>query len=118
VHRHAPCKFTRAHTRSSLNLLAMAPVRATVTHGSAARRRSLVMLCASAVTAAGACSTTVRGGAPANAPTIQDVDVAGNHGVSDKDIVSGLATRGPEGLFYKTYRKLDPLAMEQDMSRI
>jgi len=89
-----------------------------VTHDSAARRRTLVILCAAAAVLAVGCSTTVRGGAPANAPTIQDVDIRGNHGVSDKDIVHGLATRGPEGIFWKTYRKLDPLAMEQDMSRI
>lgn len=86
-----------------------------MTHGSAARRRSLVAVLA---ICAGACSTTVRGGAPANAPTIKDVEIEGNHGVSDKDIVSGLATRGPSGLFWKTYRKLDVLAMEQDMARI
>ena len=77
------------------------------------------MLCASAVASAGACSTTVRGGAPANAPTIKDVEIKGADGVSEDDIESGLATRGPTGFFwYRTFRKLDPLAMEQDMSRI
>jgi translocation and assembly module TamA len=103
------------HGGSALNLLAMATVGATVTHGSAARRRTLVAL---AAIAAG-CSTTVRGGAPAGAPTIKKVVVEGNHGVSDKDIVSGLITRGPTGLpWRKTYRKLDRLAMEQDLTRI
>src|SRR5688500_15829386 len=53
VQRHAPCKFTRAHTSSSLNLLVMASVGATVTHGSAARRRTFVLLSAHAVLGAG-----------------------------------------------------------------
>ncbi|HEU5060899.1 MAG TPA: POTRA domain-containing protein, partial [Kofleriaceae bacterium] len=67
---------------------------------------------------AGACRTTIQGGAPPNAPTIQDVTFEGSDGVSEKDIESGLATRGPTGFFRKTYRKLDRLAMEQDVLRI
>ena len=90
-----------------------------MTHGSATRRRSLVALCALAVIGAGgACSTTVQGGAPPNAPTIKEVTIKGSGGVDGKDIEKGLATREPTGLIRKTYRKLDPLAMEQDISRI
>ncbi len=89
-----------------------------MTHGSAARRRTLVLVCALAATGAVACSTTVQGGAPPNAPTIKSVEIAGNQGVDDDDIEDGLMTRGPTGLLRKTYRKLDPLAMEQDISRI
>ena len=95
-----------------------------MTHGSAARRRTLVALCALAVIGAGACTTTIRGGAPSGAPTIKDVTIEGADGVSEGDIESGLATRGPSYFplrflpFRTTYRKLDRLAMEQDVSRI
>ena len=65
-----------------------------------------------------ACVSTVQGGAPADAPRITQVRVIGNHAVSDDDIVSGLATRPPEGMVRRVYRKLDRLAMEQDISRI
>ena len=89
-----------------------------MTHGSAARRRTLVVLSALAVLGAGACTKTIQGGAPPNAPTIKDVSFAGNKGVDDEDIEGGLMTRGPTGLIRRTYRKLDPLALEQDISRI
>jgi translocation and assembly module TamA len=68
--------------------------------------------------AAAACSTTIRGGAAADAPRIGEVTIAGNHEVKDGDIVEGLANRSPEGIFSKTYRRLDPLALEQDIARI
>ena len=68
--------------------------------------------------AAAGCSETIRGGAAADAPQIRDVSVAGNDGVDDDDIVDGLANRGPDGIFFRTYRRLDRLALEQDISRI
>ena len=81
-----------------------------------AHRRLLFSLVAACL--AGACVTTVQGGAPAGAPVVQDVVIAGAHGVSAGDITDGLATRGPQGLISKTYVRLDRLAMEQDLSRI
>ena len=93
-----------------------------MTHGSAARRRNLVLVCALASSCALACTTTMQGGAPAGAPTIKKVEIADNHGVGDDDIVDGLATQPPrrEGFLWlrKVFRKLDRLAMEQDVSRI
>lgn len=71
-----------------------------------------------ATSLAAACVTTVQGGAPAGAPRVNDVRIAGNRGVDDDDIVSGLVTQGPQGMFRVTYRRLDRLAMEQDLSRI
>lgn len=65
-----------------------------------------------------ACVRTVQGGAPPDAPRITLVRVVGNHRVSDHDIVSGLATRPPEGIVRRVYRRLDRLAMEQDISRV
>jgi outer membrane protein assembly factor BamA len=64
------------------------------------------------------CSTTIRGGAAADAPPIGEVSILGNSQVDDGDIVDGLANRSPEGIFRRTYRRLDPLALEQDIARI
>jgi translocation and assembly module TamA len=71
-----------------------------------------------AAVGAGGCSTTLQGAADANAPRIDDVEVWGNSQVDDDDIVEGLANRPPEGLFRKVYRRLDNLALEQDIARI
>jgi len=62
----------------------------------------------------------VQGGATSDAPTIAAVAVAGNNHVDEDDIVDGLANRPPEreNLFRKVYRRLDRLALEQDIARI
>lgn len=67
---------------------------------------------------ASGCVTTVQGGAPAGAPRVNEVRIAGNSGVDDDDIIEGLVTQGKQGWIRKTYRRLDRLAMEQDLSRI
>jgi translocation and assembly module TamA len=94
-----------------------------VTHGSAARRsKNVALVAALACIVAGACARTVQGGAPPNSPTVKDVTVDGASGVSEDDIVEGLATQPPKGFFFCVFncvsRKLDRLAMEQDVSRI
>ena len=76
---------------------------------------------AALVLAAAGCSTVIEGGASSSSPTIAAVAVAGNHQVDDDDIVDGLANRPPERelLFLrKVYRRLDRLALEQDIARI
>lgn len=80
---------------------------------------SVLALLAFALTGSG-CTSVVTGGAAADAPTIGEVAIAGNNQVDDDDIVDGLANRPPErdGIFRKVYRRLDRLALEQDISRI
>lgn len=80
------------------------------------QRRHLLYIAATSFLAA--CVTTVQGGAPAGAPRVEDVKVVGNRDVPADDITEGLAMRGPEGIFRRTYVRLDRLAMEQDLSRI
>ncbi len=82
-------------------------------------RGPILALLAFALTGSG-CSTVITGGAAANSPTIGEVAIAGNNQVDDDDIVDGLANRPPErdGLFRKVYRRLDRLALEQDIARI
>lgn len=67
---------------------------------------------------AGACSRTVTGSATPDSPRIDDVTIAGNDNVDDDDILDGLANRGPEGLLRRIYRRLDRLALEQDIARV
>ena len=80
---------------------------------------AVVALLACALTGS-ACTTVITGGAAANAPTIGEVAIAGNESVDEDDIVDGLANRPPErdGIFRKVYRRLDRLALEQDIARI
>jgi translocation and assembly module TamA len=83
------------------------------------RVRTVVRAAASIVALVGsACSTTIQGGAAADAPRIAGVSVSGNDEVDEDDITEGLANRGPEGILRRTYRRLDRLALEQDISRI
>jgi len=65
-----------------------------------------------------ACSRTVTGSASPDSPRIADVTISGNDNVDDDDILDGLANRGPEGLLRRVYRRLDRLALEQDIARI
>lgn len=76
-------------------------------------------LLAVALTGAG-CTAVITGGAAADAPTIGEVAIAGNNQIDEDDIVDGLANRPPErdGIFRKVYRRLDRLALEQDIARI
>jgi translocation and assembly module TamA len=89
-----------------------------------ARRSTAHALAAAGLTvtvalAVAGCHRTVTGGASVDSPRIEGVSVFGNANVDDDDIVEGLANRPPEGFFFRrTYRRLDRLALEQDISRI
>lgn len=64
------------------------------------------------------CARTITGSATPDSPRIDDVTIAGNDNVDEDDILDGLANRGPQGLVRRIYRRLDRLALEQDIARI
>lgn len=84
-------------------------------------RRPAALAAACLALAAAGCSTVIEGSVTTNAPTIAAVAVMGNNQVEEDDIIGGLANKPPERdmLFLrKVYRRLDRLALEQDISRI
>jgi translocation and assembly module TamA len=90
-----------------------------ITSAAFPRLARLGLLCAALAGPGCALTNTVVGRSDMpDAPVIRDVVVQGNSAVSDKDIVSGLATQPPKGFLFKDLFLFDPLALQVDLDRI